>query len=82
MERRAMKKALIPGCTGQDGRYLTEFLLAGPSKGWWSTGWEPTVASRDVVRIMIKFELAAVERSIAGGFDSLNESSTFGKGLE
>ena len=77
-----MKKALIPGCTGQDGRYLTEFLLAGPSKGWWRTGWEPSVASRDVVRIMIEFELAAVERTMAGGFDSLSESSTFGKGLK
>ena len=51
-----MKKALIPGCTGQDGRYLTGFPLAGPSKGCWSTGWEPTVASKDVVRIMIEFE--------------------------
>jgi GDPmannose 4,6-dehydratase len=29
-----MKKALITGITGQDGAYLTEFLIA---KGMWYT---------------------------------------------
>ena len=43
-----MKKALITGCTGQDGSYLTEFLLA---KGYEVHGLKRRASSFNTERI-------------------------------
>src|SRR6185369_3863215 len=52
-----------------------DYLLADPAKARRVLGWEPAVTFRELVRLMVDADLAAIERQLLGGIENVRRDA-------